>query len=420
MNRIFNLVMDTVCTTCRRNALVPLAMAVIPLVLLVSIAFIPGGGKSKRAASLKTVPVPEPVNLGSFLKSDPGKVNAMGFPAPSPEAKAAAIQLGKALFWDMQVGSDGLTACASCHFHAGADSRVRNQMSPGLLSEGDPDGDGTPGDQTFEVAGPNEAVTQAGFPFHQRVGPIDVRDRQKSEIARNTNDVMASMGVFFSEFVDVEIGSPSDLADPLPDPVFNTGNRPSPARSPEPGERTRRVEPRNAPTVINSVFYFSSFWDGRARNIFNGMNPFGELDHGSRLFVDTSGGLSQELVRIPDASLASQAVGPPTSDFEMSARGRTFAKIGKKMLSLKPLAFQEVAPDDSVLGTIRDPGGRGLAASYKTLIQAAFQEKYWANGAQKITFTVVDEYWHAPSREDPRGFYTANGIPSISEGQPAP
>src|SRR5262245_5810920 len=33
----------------------------------------------------------------------------------------AAVRLGKALFWDMQAGSDG-QACASCHFHAGADS----------------------------------------------------------------------------------------------------------------------------------------------------------------------------------------------------------------------------------------------------------------------------------------------------------
>src|SRR5678816_728356 len=32
--------------------------------------------------------------------------------------RRAAIALGKALFWDMQVGSDGIQACASCHFRA--------------------------------------------------------------------------------------------------------------------------------------------------------------------------------------------------------------------------------------------------------------------------------------------------------------
>ena len=45
--------------------------------------------------------------------------------------KAAAIQLGKALFWDMQAGSDDTQACASCHFNAGADSRANNEVNPG-------------------------------------------------------------------------------------------------------------------------------------------------------------------------------------------------------------------------------------------------------------------------------------------------
>jgi cytochrome c peroxidase len=48
--------------------------------------------------------------------------------------KTAALKLGKALFWDMQIGSDGFTSCATCHFHAGADSRSKNQRAPGLLT----------------------------------------------------------------------------------------------------------------------------------------------------------------------------------------------------------------------------------------------------------------------------------------------
>ena len=43
-----------------------------------------------------------------------------------------AVVLGKALFWDIAVGSDGM-ACASCHFHAGADARISNALSPGLI-----------------------------------------------------------------------------------------------------------------------------------------------------------------------------------------------------------------------------------------------------------------------------------------------
>jgi cytochrome c peroxidase len=44
--------------------------------------------------------------------------------------RVAAVRLGKALFWDMQVGSDGVQSCGSCHFHAGADDRVKNQLNP--------------------------------------------------------------------------------------------------------------------------------------------------------------------------------------------------------------------------------------------------------------------------------------------------
>jgi cytochrome c peroxidase len=43
----------------------------------------------------------------------------------------ALIQLGKAFFWDMQMGSDGVQACASCHFQAGADHRIKNALNPG-------------------------------------------------------------------------------------------------------------------------------------------------------------------------------------------------------------------------------------------------------------------------------------------------
>ena len=48
-----------------------------------------------------------------------------------------AVVLGKALFWDVSVGSDGM-ACASCHFHAGADVRMKNALSPGLIELPDP------------------------------------------------------------------------------------------------------------------------------------------------------------------------------------------------------------------------------------------------------------------------------------------
>ena len=49
---------------------------------------------------------------------------------------------------------------------------------------------------------------------------------------------------------------------------------------------TRRVEPRNTPTVINAVFNFRNFWDGRANNVFNGVTPFGPHDEGAKVRVD--------------------------------------------------------------------------------------------------------------------------------------
>ena len=53
------------------------------------------------------------------------------------------------------------------------------------------------------------------------------------------------------------------------------------------GIAVRRVEPRKSPTMINAVFNHRNFWDGRANNIFNGINPFGE-----RGLLPTSGNLN--------------------------------------------------------------------------------------------------------------------------------
>ena len=76
-----------------------------------------GGGSGHKVGSLKTVAVPGPSasELNNLIRD-----------------KAATIALGKAFFWEMQFGSDGATACATCHFNAGADSRIMNQTDPGL------------------------------------------------------------------------------------------------------------------------------------------------------------------------------------------------------------------------------------------------------------------------------------------------
>ena len=244
-------------------------------------------------ASLTTLTVPEPPNLSDFI-----------------EDKAAAILLGKALFWDMQVGSDGIQACASCHFHAGADSRTKNVMSPGLLAE----------DTTFQIGGPNYTVMVGDFPAHKLA---DLEDRS-STVLSDSNDVIGSQGVFEADFVDIlrwrhrddGISEGREHNTPHLNSTFSVE-----------GVNTRKVEPRNTPTVINAVFNFANFWDGRANNIFNGRNPFGATDTSATIFVNVAGTLVEEAARLIDSALASQAVGPPTSGFEMSSSGRDFPDL---------------------------------------------------------------------------------------------
>ncbi|MGY8738625.1 MAG: cytochrome c peroxidase, partial [bacterium] len=110
---------------------------------------------------------PEPENLGKFIRD-----------------RGAAIQLGKALFWDEQVGSDGDIACATCHHQAGADSRIVNRVNPR-----------EDGFQT--VLGLGEKLTLAHFPVH-------------------SNDVVGSGGVIAAELVDVILGKSEDACDDLP------------------------------------------------------------------------------------------------------------------------------------------------------------------------------------------------------------
>lgn len=314
---------------------------------------------ANASPSLKTVPVPKPANLGKLVRDE-----------------AALVRLGKALFWDMQVGSDGVTACATCHFRAGADPRTKNQVNPGSFAS----------DTTFTL-GPNRRLSAADFPLHKLADPFD-RD---SAVLSDTNDVVSSQGVFNSTFLGILPGSSADLVLHPPDQDgFRIG-----------GVNTRRVEPRNTPTVINAVFNHRNFWDGRAQNEFNGVNLWGDRDESAYVYRRTAdGGLAKVRVRLESSSLASQAVGPPLSAFEMSADGRTFQVIGDKLVGglsvstgqrllrdtakkllapgLRPLAKQSIAPDDSVLV--------GLEGSYAELIEKAFRPEWW----QSKTIVRID------------------------------
>lgn len=361
------------------------ALSILFAVVGISLLIPPQAARA-QLVSLKTIPTPEPLDLANYV------VN-----------RTAAIALGKALFWDLQVGSDGATACASCHFQAGADNRTRNQINPGTPLAGDTlynnNNLGLPAPPAGSF-GPNVDMTRAHFPFHNLTDP-DLSGEPASNpgnVISDCNDVMSSMGVELRQFVDIRQGNPVDLGTPIPDPPFQLA-----------GVNIRRVEPRNTPSMINAVFNFANFWDGRANNIFNGNNPFGPADPRNHLIVNVvATGLETRPVRLRQSSLASQAVGPPLSDFEMSWRGRTWPKIGKKMLSLKPLGQQRVHPSDSVLGPLADNvAGVGLTTNYNAMIRAAFPARFWNNTAQIVTFTDgVPSFSARPARALTTSEYT--------------
>jgi len=305
-----------------------------------------------------------------------------------PGGKAWALVLGKALFWDQQVGSNG-NSCASCHFHAGADARLRNQINPGFndVSYGlggdiefgsvrSDTGDVPHGTMASgAVADSNYELQPGDFPLHQLA---DEGDRN-SPVVSTTNDRIASQGAFDQDFVSVRRNRRDRCSDSDAS-IFHAG-----------AFAARQVEPRNTPSVHNAVFNFRNFWDNRANNLFNGVGVFGLRDvigdpadpsdprNNNRLVISDHGVPTLGYLEVENNSLASQALAPPTSALEMSCQGRSFADIGRKMLRLRPLRRQHVSSEDSVLGPYA-AHFRGLKARfrYRKLIKKAFHPKYWS------------------------------------------
>jgi cytochrome c peroxidase len=294
--------------------------------------------RGNTIATLKGVAVPTPAGLAQYVAD-----------------QQSLIVLGKALFWDVQVGSDGRTACATCHFHAGADHRVTNQVAGAMTS-------------TAAVR-PNTTLTPGDFPFHAFSNPND----NASSTTRERRDVAGSAGIVKRTFVDVVDQRANDVGSDSGSPgLFTLG-----------GLKVRQVTSRNTPTVINAVFYLRNFWDGRASNVFNAVTTLGGADALANVLVVAGNTVATQAVRLDTSSLASQAVGPPMNGVEMSFDGRTWPYLGRKMQALTPLARQTVAADDSVLGPFASSTGTGLRSdvSYGALIRAAFQPAYWSSRA---------------------------------------
>jgi cytochrome c peroxidase len=287
-------------------------------------------------APLSTVPVPQPTG-GDIVD------------------QAAAIRLGKAFFWDIQVSGDGQVACASCHFRAGADNRRLNTLNPG------PDGIFASGG----VTGPGQTFNLVSIANDDRVG---------------------SQGVARANFngIAADPASAADSCTPVVDEVFGT---------------QRRVTGRNTPSAIGAVFFRDNFWDGRANHVFNGRDPFGNTGNAAEVFAS-----------IQNASLASQAAGPPENDVEMMCTGRRFngaGSLGTKLLARTALQFQRVDPTDSVLGSLSNSPNNGLRCgsspcTYPQLIQAAFGtslsnltelqfSRFWGQAVQAYEATLIPD-----------------------------
>src|SRR5439155_7651538 len=208
----------------------------------------------------------------------------------------------------------------------------------------------------------NASLKAADYPFHKLANANDAT----SAVVSDTTAVTSSQGTVPTRFGGIVLGGAEESGSPAAtDPAFNVG-----------GVNVRRVSPRNSPSTINAVFNDRQFWDGRAQNDFNGVNPFGSRDPNAKVLEAASPGrLELVQVSLTNASLASQAVGPVTKG-EMSYDGRTFRDLAKKLFSLKPLARQEISATDSVLAPFAAPE-RGLTVSYRELVEQAFEPRWW-------------------------------------------
>jgi cytochrome c peroxidase len=279
-----------------------------------------------------------------------GVTNAATFYAQKHAARLEAARLGKSLFWDMQVGSDGVQSCGSCHAHAAADNRTKNQINPfgqdGI--SGNPTNFDTTGTLASFTFPPNHDLVKSDFPFHKLTDPEIAGDPvctpkitgnvtgvtfpdgdppdhpfgpaftacDAANIISDTDDVASSMGVHFGLFGDIPLGTGAGLAGGSFGPASNgvralihdrrsstafgvtaaqvaidntdpiAGFAGTTANADGSMNQFRRVEPRNTPTIDLAQFNFDNFWDGRARHDDNGGSVFGPADPQSHIFVD--------------------------------------------------------------------------------------------------------------------------------------
>ena len=331
----------------------------------------------------------------------------------------AAEVLGKAFVWDMQAGSDFQrtadgkyigTACATCHYSAGADARTRGVMRiPTVVWD------------KYDLA-PKHPLE-----FGEKQREYDVRLEatkllQPSLFPKGTpfSLIVGSHGVAPNRFEKLN-GRPTPGTGPWNSEEF-TERRVNSGK--EQWEmfvsgsfRSRQITHRNSPSIVNSGFSNRLFHDGRAESTFNGFSIFGDADpreviHRRRDFAkrDASGNvilksdgspeMDHDIIHVPvaitNAALASQAVGPIVNDVEMSYSGREFPNVARKLLDAEILDFQDIDTTDSLFAPfdariVREQLGCGVekdklkrfvgadrnSMTYRELIQRAFRKEWW-------------------------------------------
>ena len=270
-------------------------------------------------------------NSGSGSSGGAKPLSSVKVPLPADlstyvKDKQAAIRLGKALFWDTQTGGTGTQGCASCHYNAGVDNRTNK----GTLAGGH---NGNVDTISF---------TAASFPFK----------------ALQQDDIVGSQGIPAQDFNHLVYGSAKD------DCTLT-------------GDGSLQTTGRNAPNAIMAIFNRDSFWDGRAKMEFNGVNP-GGANPDVKIWVLGPAGLVEQAIIISPASAASQAVGPANNHVEMSCNGRNWPQLGRKMINngLFPLGDQYVATTDGVLGPYSKYPSKGITGTYRDMIRAAFNDQF--------------------------------------------
>ena len=252
------------------------------------------------------------------------------------------------------------TACRrarTCHFRAGADPRKKNQVSPGLLRVVfQPDEDRN----SSASRRPTTASTARGRTTRSagRTSPSGSSRTPRTASRRSSRTRTTSC-----PRRACTTRSSARTAGRAPTPTASASGKAA-------GANVRRVEPRNTPTMINAVFNHRNFWDMRAQNLFNGVNPFGDRDP-ERVPLQR-----REPAESPRGAGAARQLEPrlaggraadePVRDVGRRAdvpRRRAGASCGswdgaiarpaRRLRGARPLAKQLVHRDDSVLGPLQ-------------------------------------------------------------------